>query len=174
MGVSVDPTNRMLINDFDLRVIAPNGTTNFPYVLNPASPANAASTADNDRDNVEQVDIASPVTNGVYTVRVTHKGTLKNETGATSDQWISILALGNIPQAEPALAIERIAQISTNTIGLRWAANVGRIYQVEHRTDVASGSWSPATGEISATKTNVAVELPMNGSTRFYRLARIR
>ena len=38
------------INDLDLRLIT-SGTTNFPYVLNPTAPANAAATADNDRDN---------------------------------------------------------------------------------------------------------------------------
>ena len=172
--VALDPTNRVLVNDLDLRVIAPNGTTNFPYVLNPASPASAAVTADNDRDNVEQSDIASPATNGVYLVRVTHKGTLRDDTGATSDQWVSILVSGNIAQAEPPVVIDRIAQIATNAVGLRWEANVGRVYQVEFRDNVGSGTWSPATGEISATKTNLAVSVPMTSDTRFYRLARVR
>lgn len=85
-------------------------------MLNPASPASAATNGDNDRDNVEQIVLVNPTTNGVYTVRITHKGTLKNDTG----------------------------------------------------------TWSPATGEISATKTNTAVELPMNSATRFYRLNRVR
>lgn len=171
--VSLDPTNRVLVNDLDVRVIR-SGITNFPWVLNPATPANAATTADNDRDNAEQVFIANPVTNGVYIVRITHKGMLKDDTGATSDQWVSILASGIVPQPEPELAIERIVQVSTNSVALVWPANVGRIYQVLHRDNVDSGTWSPATGEISATKTNVAVELPMSGSQRFYRLARIR
>ena len=49
-----------LVNDLDLRVIAPNGTTNFPYVLNPdltnRSPsvrASAATTGDDNRNNLE-------------------------------------------------------------------------------------------------------------------------
>ncbi|MCS7338934.1 MAG: hypothetical protein NZ739_11995 [Verrucomicrobiae bacterium] len=77
-------------------------------------------------------------------------------------------------QPEPHLVIEKIAQASTNTVALRWPANVGSIYQVLHRDRLESGYLSPATGEISATKTNVAVELPMAGGTRFYRVARIR
>ncbi len=149
-------------------------TTNFPWVLNPASPASAATQADNDRDNIEQVFISNPTTNGVYTIRITHKGTLKNDTGATSDQWVSILLSGNVAQTEPIVAIEQIAQVSTNTVGVRWPSTVGRIYQLEFRDDVDSGTWSPATGEISATKTNTAVELPMNSTTRFYRLDRVR
>ncbi|MDH7504204.1 MAG: hypothetical protein QHJ82_16025, partial [Verrucomicrobiota bacterium] len=171
--VALDPTNRVLVNDVDLRVVR-SGVTNFPWRLNPAAPANAATTGDNDADTVEQVDIAAPVTNGVYTVQVTHKGTLKDHTGATADQWVSILVSGIVPQAEPTLAIERIAQASTNTVALRWAANVGRIYQVQHRDNVDAGTWSPATGEISAAKTNLSVELPLTGSSRFYRLVRVR
>ncbi len=41
------------------------------------------------------------------------------------------------------------------------------IYQLEFRDDVATGSWSPATGEISATKTNIAVSLPMRAALAF-------
>jgi hypothetical protein len=48
------------------------------------------------------------------------------------------------------------------------------IYQLQQRDNLISGNWSPATGEISATKTNVAVQLSMNGDARFYRLIRIR
>ena len=52
----LDPTNSVLVNDLDLRVITPGGvTTNFPWILNPSSPTNAATTGDNSRDNVEQV-----------------------------------------------------------------------------------------------------------------------
>lgn len=171
--ITLDPTNRVLINDVDLRVIR-SGVTNFPWVLYPASPASAATTGDNNTDNAEQVAISNPVANGVYTVRVTHKGTLKDDTGATADQWLSVFGSGIVPQAEPPLAIEEIAQASTNTVALLWAANVGRTYQVQHRDLVDSGTWSPATGEISATKTNVAVELPLSGSSRFYRLVRVR
>lgn len=171
--VALNPTNRVLVNDVDLRLTTAT-TTNLPWVLNPASPANTAVQADNDRDNVEQVFISNPTSNGVYTVRVAHKGTLKNDTGATSDQWVSILLSGNVAQTEPPFVIEKISQISTNTVGVRWPSTVGRIYQFEFRDDVASGTWSPATGEISATKTNIAVELPMNSATRFYRLARVR
>lgn len=171
--LALDPTNRTLINDFDLRVIR-SGVTNFPYVLNPASPASAATTGDNNADNVEQVMIANPVTNGIYTIRVTHKGTLKDATGATADQWITILLIGNVPQAEPPLVIQSITQTGSNTIALQWPANVGRVYQVQARANVNLGSWSAVSGDISATKTNVAVTVSMSGSERFYRVARLR
>ena len=44
---ALDPTNRVLVNDVDLRVLR-SGVTNFPWRLNPAAPANAATTGDNE------------------------------------------------------------------------------------------------------------------------------
>ncbi|MDW8319846.1 MAG: S8 family serine peptidase [Armatimonadota bacterium] len=73
--VSLDPPDRMLVNDLDLRVT--NGTTTYlPWVLNPANPAAAATTGDNVVDNVEQVMVPNPQA-GVYTITVTHKGILR-------------------------------------------------------------------------------------------------
>lgn len=73
---SLDPVDLMLVNDLDLHIYkAP--ATHKPWVLDPASPASAATRGDNFRDNVEQVYVenASP---GVYTLEVSHKGTLLN------------------------------------------------------------------------------------------------
>lgn len=73
---TLDNTNRVLVNDLDLR-LRRNTTTNFPYVLNAASPTNNATTGDNIVDNVEQILLAAP-TSGTYTITVSHKGTLTN------------------------------------------------------------------------------------------------
>ncbi len=73
--VRLDPPDRVLVNDLDLRVT--NGTTIYmPWVLNPANPAAPATTGDNVVDNVEQVLIPNPQA-GVYTITVTHKGILR-------------------------------------------------------------------------------------------------
>lgn len=68
----LDPTDLMLINDLDLRIVR-NATTYLPWRLDPANPAEAATRADNFRDNVEQV-VASGA--GDYTITVSHKGVL--------------------------------------------------------------------------------------------------
>ena len=173
-AASVDPTNRMLINDLDLRLIR-GSTTNLPWVLDPNNRTAAATTADNVRDNVEQVFIGSPTT-GTYTVRVTHKGDLLNDTNAVSDQRVSIIISGNLAQPAPALAFTSITQVSSNIVALKWESVVGRVYQVDYRDDVASGAWQAATVEISATKTNVTVALTMPSGVpnRFFRLAQLR
>lgn len=70
-----DPTPR-LVNDLDIRVTDSNGTVFFPWKLNPASPATAATTGDNIVDNIEKVEVNNPT--GTYTIQVTHKGNLLN------------------------------------------------------------------------------------------------
>jgi hypothetical protein len=73
---TVDPTSPMLVNDLDLRVTyVEDQAAYYPYVLNPASPASAATTGDNSLDNVEKIAIAEPAA-GYYLVSVAHKGTL--------------------------------------------------------------------------------------------------
>lgn len=76
-----DDTTPVLVNDLDVRLIAPDTTTTYePWVLDVANPQNAATTGDNTLDNVEQVYLASPVQAGTYTVEISHKSTLTNST----------------------------------------------------------------------------------------------
>lgn len=64
---------KALVNDLDLELVSPSGTTFFPFSLNAASPEVAATaSAANTVDNVEQTVVATPE-NGAWTVRV--KGT---------------------------------------------------------------------------------------------------
>ena len=72
--ISLDPTDTMLVNDLDLRIDG-NSNTYEPWVLDPENPANPATTGDNYRDNVEQVQVTVYFT-GIYTIEVSHKGTL--------------------------------------------------------------------------------------------------
>jgi hypothetical protein len=96
----LDNTTSVLVNDLDLRIIHPNGTTTYmPYVLDPNNPGNSAATGDNIRDNVEMVEIEVPPLAGVYTVEVTYKGTLTN-----SAQDFSLLTTGNSLVATPPVA----------------------------------------------------------------------
>lgn len=66
---------RALINDLDIR-ITKDGTTYFPWRLSQLS-FTAERTGDNNVDNVEQVKIDAPPA-GNYTITVTHKGVLVN------------------------------------------------------------------------------------------------
>jgi hypothetical protein len=96
-AISLNPTTSMLVNDLDLRIIETAiPTTHFPYVLNPTTPSAAATTSDNERDNVEQVYLANPSA-GSYTIRVTHKGTLSSG----SAQNFSLVVSGGVLTTTP-------------------------------------------------------------------------
>lgn len=75
-----DNSSPALVNDLDLRIIRPGGQEVLPWALNKDWNNIYASRTDNNVDPVEVVEykgaasgVASP---GLYTIRVTHKGTL--------------------------------------------------------------------------------------------------
>ena len=86
-GVIDEPTRR-LVNDLDMKIT--KSTTTFrPYVLNPNSPNNPATTGINNRDNVEKIYIANP-TSGTYTLNVSPNGSI-----SSGPQNFSIILTGN-------------------------------------------------------------------------------
>ncbi len=66
-----------LVNDLDLRVSDDNGTY-YPWKLNPAVPAAAATKGDNLVDNIEIIEVDAGVEGQLYTIQVSHKGMLKD------------------------------------------------------------------------------------------------
>jgi trimeric autotransporter adhesin len=97
--LSLNPTDLMLVNDLDMRIADENENTFFPYILDPSSPNAVATTGDNFRDNVEMIYIESPTEEGLYTLTITHKGTLPGP------QMFSLIVTGaNIPGC-PLMAI---------------------------------------------------------------------
>lgn len=81
-----------LVNDLDLRVYGPDGTTNYPFTLNYAAPDTPATKADNIVDNVEQVLLPAGSPAGTYYITVSHKGAIL--TGTT--QYYSLIISGVI------------------------------------------------------------------------------
>ena len=95
-----------LRNNLDLKVIAPDGTQFFPYVMpfvgtwTQESMDLPATTGVNSTDNVEQVYVAAPTVAGVYRAVVSFQGTLAN------NQAYSLLISGAANQAPPAPALQ--------------------------------------------------------------------
>jgi hypothetical protein len=75
-SISLDPEDLMLVNDLDIRIVDDAGKEFEPWILNPASPAQAAKKGDNFRDNVERVEFVVP-TERKYTIKVNHKNSLR-------------------------------------------------------------------------------------------------
>jgi hypothetical protein len=85
--ISLNPRTRILVNDLDLRAIK-GVDTHYPWRLDVSNPGSAATKADNNVDNVEQVVVETP-TPGVYTIQITHKGTLNG-----GSQKVSLVVSG--------------------------------------------------------------------------------
>ena len=137
---SLNPKTPILVNDVDLRIDGPHGTS-LPWVLNPEQPAEKATRGDNTIDNVEQVLIENP-TAGTYTVHISHKGTL------TDGPQVVSLILGGIidheiaPPAAPHL-IEPINKslVDTSVALLRWQQQPDAIsYTIEISKDSLFGA----------------------------------
>ncbi len=85
----LDPTNKMLVNDLDLRIEDASQNTYYPYSLDVANPSDAATTTDkNAVDNVEMVFIED-IEPGTYTIIVDHDGSLSG-----GGQMFSIIISG--------------------------------------------------------------------------------
>ncbi|WP_353086785.1 S8 family serine peptidase [Flavobacterium sp.] len=83
-----DNRSPRLVNNLDLKVIK-DGVTYYPWKLNPDDVyAGATNDSDNNVDNLEKVEIFN-ATPGVYTIQVTHKGSLQ---GGSQD--FSLVASG--------------------------------------------------------------------------------
>ncbi len=165
-GAALDPATKLLINDLDIRVS--NGSTYFPWVLDKNNPSNAATTGDNDVDNVEQILIAAPAA-GTYTITVSHKNSLSS--GA---QAFSMIVSGH---TEPAAAISDLVidpttiaggQTATGTVSLEDPAPSGGVV-VSLESDDTGVATVPATvtvleGDTTADFTITAVYVATAGS----------
>jgi len=90
-----DNRTPVLINDLDLRIISPNGVTNYPFVLDYNNPSADATNGDNIVDNIEQIIINTNGIPGTYTVEITHKGFPPY---SPDNQYYSLIVSGTIPE----------------------------------------------------------------------------
>ncbi len=157
---SVDPPNKMLVNDLDIRITAVTGSvTTLPWTLDQFNPAAPATRGDNAIDNVERIDIdVAPA--GNYVVTVTHKGALSGALQAYALVWQGMhapAATGVRPVTTPRFTLDIPVPhpIRTSaTIGYRLdhSANVSiRVYDVMGRrvaTLLENGARAAGTGSV--------------------------
>ena len=92
--VSLDPADIMLVNDLDLKITQASNTY-YPWKMDKDNPEDAATNStENNVDNVEMVDISSPLDATVYTITVNHDGTLSG-----GGQAFSMIISGDINNA---------------------------------------------------------------------------
>ena len=114
-SVSADNLNNRtpkLVNDLDIRIT--DGTNNYlPFILNPDKPADLATRGDNIRDNVEQILIPDAVPGRAYTLTVSNKGTLRNN---SQDYALIISGIGGTTYCASTPTVIQ-DNISTVTVG---------------------------------------------------------
>ena len=175
-AAALDANVAALVNDLDIRVTQ-GATTYYPWKLNPANhTAAATNVGDNDRDNVEQVLIAAPAAAQTYTIRVTHKGTLKNASGATAPQMLSLILTGIEDSPSLPFQVNSITKVAGQPqYDINWNSVVGGVYTVETSIDLGVGSWTTVLSGISATKTASVARVTHAGETkRFWRVTRTK
>jgi subtilisin family serine protease len=104
---NVDP---VLVNDLDLRVLGPTGTTHWPWTLDPGDPnANAVRTTRDGVNNLEQVVIDAPAP-GAYRVEITGfhvaEGPTQSFGAAASPTLIDCAPAGVLTAGVPTVACE--------------------------------------------------------------------
>jgi len=163
----VDSTNLILVNDLDLKLFAPDGTEYLPWILDPASPSTPASTGVNFRDNVEQVQILSPATAGIWTAQVSIATTISNDV-----QTYSLFITGHDDTVDRSPRFLS-HQSDASSIQFEWNSLTGKIYHVHRATNLLglnpfSNTIAVVTGEFistSFTDTNIPAAPPF-----FYQL----
>lgn len=137
----VDSTNRVLVNDLDLVLLAPDGTEYLPWVLDPAVPTNPATTGVNVRDNVEQVVITTPAVPGTWTARVSIAASIYNDV-----QAYSLLITGHDGESDRSPRF--LSQESgSSPVQFEWDSLTGRTYRVHRATNLLETN--PFTSEIA-------------------------
>jgi len=132
---------RALVNDLDLALLSPGGSTFYPYVLDPGNPAAAATNGADHRNNVEQVAVLSPQA-GIWTARVA--GT---DVPVGARQRFSLAGIDARAPAAPRSF--GASGLSDSSIALSWSApsepDAVGILLVR---STASLSWTPIAGTI--------------------------
>jgi hypothetical protein len=135
-----------LVRNLDLKIISPNGTTNWPYVMpfvgtwTQASMALPAIRGKNNVDNVEQVFLESP-TAGTYTVSVALDGSLNR---GVSQAYSLIITGGEGTPVNPSPSVSvtspangasfprgSIVPITADASDLAFGGSVGVLSKVE-------------------------------------------
>lgn len=125
---TVNPGASYLVNNLNLS-ITEGGDTFRPWVLNPASPNDAATRGVNNRDNVEQVLIDNPSA-GTYTINVSFPGGLP-----LISQRFSLIITGNDATLENN-TISNVSIIGPRTYTVRNELTFGPMVQIQSPGDV--------------------------------------
>nr|WP_299382389.1 S8 family serine peptidase [Allomuricauda sp.] len=124
-----------LTNDLDIR-ISKNGTTVFPWKLNPKKALDAAIQGDNLVDPYERIEIANA--SGEYTITISHKGLLKD-----GFQDFSLIVSGAKVSACETLAPDGLELVQSDAEGVEvvWSDAEETLFELQYKT-YSTTEWS--------------------------------
>jgi hypothetical protein len=140
----LNPPGARLVNDLDVRIVLPGNVTVLPWKLDPANPTNAATKADNTRDNVEVVHHPAGAA-GEILVIVSHKGNI----GAGQDYSLIVTGFG-LPVAvvdpvipiltpnETFISLVKLSNLNNATSGTAYHSDFSYLF-----SDICSGKTYP-------------------------------
>jgi subtilisin family serine protease len=157
VGPALDPTNLMLVNDLDVKLIDDAGNVQFPWILNPAVPDLPASKGNNIRDNVEKLEFDEPEPRP-YQLIVSHKGLLM---GAAQD---FSLIIEYTSTADPLPTLYWIGNSGNWDNPANWSLESGGppadvIPSMEYRVVVDENSFNSANRQISLSSNSFCYSL---------------
>ncbi|MCL6274384.1 S8 family serine peptidase [Muricauda sp. 2012CJ35-5] len=116
-----------LTNDLDIR-ITQNGTTYFPWKLNPVRASDAAIQGDNRVDPYERIEI--PNAEGSYEITISHKGALTN-----GYQDFSLI-LSGVKASNCSVEIPKgldMVAADTNGVKVNWDSTDETLYELQYK-----------------------------------------
>jgi len=152
-----------LVNDLDLRVTAPNGTTvYYPNKLN-----NTGGSVDR-KNNVEQVKVTSPAT-GTWTITVNGYNIPGNGVSGTTTQPYALVMSGIVCSASAPSGMTAAAA-GNNAILVDWNTVIGAIQYTVHRANSSGGPYTQI-ATVTAPTTQYT-DTTVSGGITYYYVAR--
>lgn len=147
-GTATTATNSTiarLVNDLDLRV-SQGGTTHLPWRL---TGVNTNDHGDNVKDPYERVDVTGAA--GIYTVTITHKGTLS---GGSQNYSLIITGVSSTPiVCNPLVPTGlTVVGVGSSTASISWNAVAGSSYDLRYQ-QIGATTW--ITQSVSGTTANL-------------------
>ncbi len=153
---------KALINDLDLKVVAPDGTEILPYVLNP-NPANVADVATRGIDrlnNGEQVIINNPQA-GNYTIKVrTHM------LSAASQKFVITYHTNHQDELKINYPVQNQKLLPSENIYINWTSNLDNVtgYALHYSSDNGA-TWNLINETIDASAVSFSWNTPAINSS---------
>ncbi|MDR6805368.1 hypothetical protein J2Y45_002323 [Dyadobacter sp. BE34] len=141
-----------LVNNLDIR-LSDGVNTYYPWKLDSTNYNGPALKGDNNRDNIEKIEIANPVAGQKYTLTVSHKGSLYN-----NGQWFSLIVTGleecvanrTITSEVNSVSIDQQQASATITLQNNIASGGKAIYHASDEVLLKDGFTSVSGSEVRA------------------------